>query len=72
MKITCIMSTSIILTSLCAIRQKIKMKKLLCRYCLQCFSSYRFLQRHKEICEQSGSIKVVPVSFKVYAVSNLF
>ena len=44
------MSISKILTDLCAIKQKIKIKKTFCRYCLQCFSSEKMLTKHKENC----------------------
>ena len=44
MKTNRIMSISIILADLCAIRQKNKNKKHFCRYCLQCFSSEKVLK----------------------------
>ena len=47
MKISRIMSISKILIDLCAIRQKLKIKKHYCRYCLQCFNSENVLQEHK-------------------------
>ena len=39
MKISLIMCILIILTDLCAIKQKIKIRKYFCKYCLQCFSN---------------------------------
>ena len=74
MKISLIMCISKILTDLCAIKQKIKIK---------CFSSEKILIEHKENCSaingkqsvklKSGSIsfrnyfKPLPVPFKIYA-----
>ena len=43
MKINLIMCISKILTDLCAIKQKIKLKKNFCKCCLQCFSSEKIL-----------------------------
>ena len=83
MKISHIMSISNILIDLCSIRQNIKLKNTFCRYCLQCFSSERVLQEHREICLkinskesvklESGSIKFknyfkqIAVPFKIFA-----
>ena len=52
MKISHIMSILKILTDLCVIRQRIKIKNafVICKYCLQCFSSERVLVEHKQIC----------------------
>ena len=44
------MCISKILTDLCAIKQKIKIKKYFCKYCLQHFSSEKVLIEHKENC----------------------
>ena len=64
-------------------KTKHKTKKHFCRYCLQCFSSERVLQEHREICLEinskesvkleSGSIKFknyfkqIAVPFKIFA-----
>ena len=52
MKISHVMSILKILTDLCVIRQRIKIKNafVICKYCLQCFSSERVLVEHKQIC----------------------
>lgn len=47
MKISQTMFISKILTDLCAIRQNIKNKKPFFKYCLQYFSSEKFLKENK-------------------------
>ena len=44
------MSISRILIDLCVIREKIRIKKHFCRYCLQCFRSEKVLQEPKKVC----------------------
>ena len=50
MKINHTMCISKILTDLCVIEQKIKIKKYFCKCSLQCFSSEKILIKHKENC----------------------
>ena len=80
------MCISKILTDLCAIKQKIKIKKYFCKCCLQCFSSEKGLIEHEEnhliihgkqdVKLKSDSIsfknyfKQLPVPFKIYADSE--
>ena len=69
MKISHIMSISKILTDLCAIREKIKIKKHFCRYCLQYFSSEEVLIDHKKVClkingKQSVKLRSGSIKFK--------
>ena len=71
MKISLIMCISKILTDLCVIKQKIKIKKYFCKCCLHCFSSEVVLIKHKENCliinsKQSVKLKSDSVSFKNY------
>ena len=47
---SCIMSTSMTATDLCAIKQNVKIKKNFCRYYLQCFSKKNVLTEQKEVC----------------------
>ena len=77
------MCTSKILTDFCAIKQKINTYIYFCKCSLQCFSSEKILQKHKENCLvingkqsiklKSGSIsfkncfKQLPIPFKIYA-----
>ena len=61
------MSTSKILTGLCAIKQNVKIKK----YCLQCFSSENVLTVHKEVClkincKEAVKLKSGSIKFKNY------
>ena len=83
MKISCIMFISQILIDLCPVRQRIRIKKYFSRYCLQCFSSEKVLQEHKNVCLKingkqivklrNGSIKLknyvkqLAVPFKIFA-----
>ena len=78
-----IMCKSKILTHLCFIKQKIKIKNGFCKGCLQCFSSENVLIKHREDClsingQQSVKLekeiiqfenyfKQLPVPFKIYA-----
>ena len=72
MKITVIMCiSSKILTDLCAIKQRIKIKNIFAQCCLQCFSSRKVLIEHKENCliingKQSVKLKSGSISFKNY------
>ena len=50
MQISLLMCISKILTDMCTIKQKMKIKNILCKFCLQCFSSEKVLQEHKENC----------------------
>ena len=38
-----------ILTDLCSVRQSVKIKKHICKYCLQCFSSKKIFVEHKVV-----------------------
>ena len=78
-----IIGTLKILTDLCFIKQKVKIKKWFCRSCLQCFSSENVFKKHKEgslsingvqsVKVEEGTIKFenyfkqLPVPFKIYA-----
>ena len=58
-----------ILTDLCAIKQKIKIKKAFCKCCLQCFSIEKVMVEHKENClkingKQSVKLKSGSIEFK--------
>ena len=71
MKINLIMCISKILTDLCAIKQKIKIKKCFCKCFLQCFSNEKVLIEHKENClvingKQNVKLKSCSSSFKNY------
>ena len=71
MKISVIMCILKILTDLCIIRQRIKIKKYFCKCCLQCFSSEKVLIEHKKSClaingKQSLKLKSGSISFKNY------
>ena len=82
MKISRTMSILKFLINFCAIKQSVKIKIHLCRYCLQCFSSERVLTDHKETCfkingtqtvkSRSGLIKFdnyskqLSASFRIY------
>ena len=66
------MCISKILTDLCLILPKIKIKKYFCRYCLQCFSSKKVLIKHKEDCviingKQNVKLEKGFISFKNYS-----
>ena len=76
------MCTSIILTHLCFIKRKIKIKKSFVKVVYNCFSSKNILIKHKEDClsingkhrdVEEGIIKFedysrqLPVPFKIYA-----
>ena len=65
------MCVSTILTDLCAIKQKTRIKNIFCKCCLQCFSSEKVLIEHKENCliingKQNLKLKSVSISFKNY------
>ena len=76
------MCTSKILTGLCSVKQKIKIKNF-CKSSLQCFSRENVLTKHKEDClsinsaqsvrlekgtiEFKNYFKQIPVPFKIYA-----
>ena len=71
MKIRRIISISNILIDLCVIRQKKRLKKHFCKYCLQYFSKEKILIEQKEICmkingKQSAQLKRGSVKFKNY------
>ena len=71
MKISLIMGISKILTDLCAIKQRAKIKKYFCKCFLQCFSSEKVLIKHGENCliingKQSVKLKSGSISFKHY------
>ena len=58
-----------IVTDLCAIKQKIKIKNIFCKCCSQCFSSEKVLIEHKENClilngKQNVKLKSSSISFK--------
>ena len=70
-RISQIISASEILMHLYSIRQDIKIKKHFCRYCLQCFSSERALQEHRDMCleingKQSVNLQIDSIKFKKY------
>ena len=68
MEISHIMSVLKILSNLCAMRQKIKIKKHFCKYCLHYFSSERVLIEHKKtrlIINGKQSVKLRSVSIKL-------
>ena len=69
MEISHIMSVLKILSNLRAMRQKIKIKKHFCKYCLHYFSSERVLIEHKKIRliingKQSVKLRSVSIKFK--------
>ena len=71
MKISLIMCISKILTDLCVIKQRIRIKNSFSKCCFQCFSSEKVLMEHKENCliingKQSVKLKSGSVTFKNY------
>ena len=71
MKINHAICISKILTDLSTTKQKIKIKKNFCKFCLQCFSSEKILIKHKENCliingKQSVKLKGGLIAFKNY------
>ena len=57
-RIMCILK---ILTHLCFIKQKIKIKKWFCKSCLQCFSNEKVIIKHKEDCLSINGVQSVDV-----------
>ena len=55
------MYTLKILTHLCFIKRKIKIKKWFCKSCLQCFSSENIMIKHKEDCLSINGTQSVDV-----------
>ena len=54
---------------MCALRQKIIIKKHFCKYCLQCFSSEKVSERHQKSClkindKQSVKLRSGSIKFK--------
>ena len=66
------MYTSKILTDLCFIGQKIKIKKWFCRSCLQCFSSENVLIKHKENCLSINGKQSVKLEEEIIKFENYF
>ena len=71
MMINLITCTLKILTHLCFIKQKMKIKKWFSKSCLQCFSSENVLLKHKEDClgingQQSINLEKETIEFKNY------
>ena len=71
-KIKSHMCTSKILTNLFLAKQKTKSKKYFCKYCLQCFSSERFLVEHKEICLKINAKETVKLKSGFTEFKNYF
>ena len=66
------MCTLKILTNLFLAKQKTKSKKYFCKYCLQCFSSERFLVKHKEICLKINAKETVKLKSGFTEFKNYF
>ena len=66
------MSISKILTDLCVIGQRTKIKKNFCRCCLQCFSSEKVLIEHKENCLIIIGKQIVKLKSGLIAFKNHF
>ena len=66
------MCTSKILTNLFLAKQKTKSKIYFFKYCLQCFSSERFLVEHKEICLKINAKETVKLKSGFIEFKNYF
>ena len=53
-------------------KTKNKIKKILCKYCFQCFSSERFLVEHKEICLKINAKETVKLKSGFTEFKNYF
>ena len=66
------MCTLKILTHLCFKKQKVKIKKMFCKSCLQCFRSEKVLTKLKEDCPNINGVQSVNVEEGIIEFENYF